>query len=294
MKIMNDIADIYALSTDQGVISAILDDLLNTFIIPIVIPFVLKMIGIVIIFFIGTKIIKLSRKIVKKILEKGDAEKGVITFLDNLVKLGLYAVLVIIILCCFGVEMTSIAAVVASAGVAVGLALQGSLSNLAGGVLILVLRPFRVDDYIVANGLEGTVTEIQLFYTKLKTGDNRVIVMPNGSLSNGNIINVSAMDKRRLDVIANIAYTADLKLAKNVLMNLLEECPYVLKDEDYDVFVSNLGASSVDLTVRLWAKKEEYWAAKCYITENIKLTLDANNIEIPYNKLDVQVQQLDK
>ena len=262
-------------------------------IVPIVLPFVLKLIGILIIFFVGTKVIKLSRKIVRKVLEKSNADKGVITFLDNLVKMGLYAILVVIILGCFGVEMTSLAAVIASAGVAVGLALQGSLSNLAGGVLILLLRPFRVDDYIVTGGLEGTVTEIQLFYTKLLTPDNRVVVMPNGALSNGNIVNVSEMDKRRLDITAGIAYTADLKLAKSVLMSLLEDCPYILKDEVYDVFVANLGASSVDLNVRFWVKKEDYWAAKSYVTENIKLKLDANHIEIPYNKLDVYVQKND-
>ncbi len=270
-----------------------MDNLLTAFIVPVVLPFVLKIIGILIIFFVGTKVIKLSRKIVKKVLEKSNADKGVITFLDNLVKMGLYAILIVVILGCFGVEMTSLAAVVASAGVAVGLALQGSLSNLAGGVLILLLRPFRVDDYIVTGGLEGTVTAIQLFYTKLLTPDNRVVVMPNGALSNGNIVNVSEMDKRRLDITAGIAYTADLRLAKSVLMNLLEDCPYVLKDEVYDVFVGNLGASSVDLNVRFWVKKEDYWTAKSYVTENIKLKLDANHIEIPYNKLDVYMQKND-
>ena len=187
--------------------------------------------------------------------------------------------------------MSSIAAVIASAGVAVGLALQGSLSNLAGGVLILLLKPFKIGDYIVAAGVEGTVSTIQMFATKLTTPDNRVIVVPNSTLSNGTITNVSAMDKRRLDITASIAYTADLKLAKNVLMSLLEGCEYVMKEEVYDVFVANLGASSVDLNVRFWVKSSDYWTAKAYITENIKVKLDANNIEIPYNKLDVQIQK---
>lgn len=266
---------------------------LNTLLSTMILPIAWEVLVILIIFFVGTKVIALARKIVNKALEKSHADKGVITFIDNLVKFGLYALLVVIILGRFGIETTSIAAAVASAGVAVGLALQGSLSNLAGGVLILILRPFNVDDYIVTGGLEGTVTEIQLFYTKLVTADNRVVVMPNGALSNGNIINVSAMDKRRLDITASISYNADLKLAKSVLMNLLEECPYVMKEEVYDVFVNNLGASSVDLNVRLWVKKEDYWTAKSYVTENIKLVLDANNIEIPYNKLDVIVQKND-
>lgn len=266
-------------------------DWLNAVLSTMLLPLVWKVIVIFIIFFVGTKLISWIRKLVHKALEKANADKGVITFLDNFLKYALYALLVIILLKEFGIEVTGLSAIVASAGVTVGLALQGSLSNLAGGVLILLLRPFRVDDYIVANGLEGTVTEIQLFYTKLKTADNRVVVMPNGSLSNGNIINVSAMDKRRLDITASIAYTADLKLAKSVLMSMLEDCPYILKDEVYDVFVGNLAASSVDLNVRFWAKKEDYWTAKSYVTEHIKLTLDANNIEIPYNKLDVYIQQ---
>ena len=258
---------------------------------PGAVELILKLVGILLIWFVGAKLIKLARKILKKVLEKGHADAGLITFLDNFAKLGLYALLVVILLGLFGFDTTSIAAAVASAGVAIGLALQGSLSNLAGGVLILLLKPFRVGDYIVAGGVEGTVTLIQMFATKLTTPDNRVIVIPNSTLSNGTIINVSAMDKRRLDITASIAYTADLKLARTVLMGLLESCEYVLKDEVYDVFVSNLGASSVDLNVRFWVKSDNYWAAKAYITENIKVKLDENSIEIPYNKLDIQIQK---
>ena len=254
-------------------------------------PLILKVIEIIIIWIVGTKVIKVARKIVKNILNKADADKGVITFLDNFVKLGLYALLIVIILNEFGVEMTSIAAVIASAGVAVCLALQGSLSSLAGGVLIILLRPFKVGDYIVSAGVEGTVSSIQMFVTKLVTPDNRVVIVPNSTLSSGTITNVSAKDKRRLDITASIAYTADLKLAKDVLKGLLEDCEYVMKDEVHDVFVSNLGASSVDLNVRFWVKSSDYWTAKAYITENIKVKLDANNIEIPYNKLDVQIQK---
>ena len=257
----------------------------------VIIPIVLNIVGILIIWFIGAKLIKFARKVLRKTLERAHADRGVITFLDNFAKFGLYALLVVIILGKFGVDMASITAAVASAGVAVGLALQGSLSNLAGGVLILILKPFDIGDYIVSSGVEGTVSSIQMFTTKLVTPDNRVIIVPNGTLSNGTITNVSAMDKRRIDITASIAYTADLKLAKSVLMNLLEGCEYVMKDEVHDVFVSNLGTSSVDLNVRFWVKSSEYWAAKSYITENIKLKLDENNIEIPYNKLDVQIQK---
>ena len=288
-----DVLSTYTYRADKVVNSGLMDWILYTML-PVVVAFALKLLGILIVWLIGAKLIKLARKIVKKMLEKGNADKGVITFLDNFVKLGLYAILVVIILGGFGVDMASIAAVVASAGVAIGLALQGSLSNLAGGVLILLLKPFVVGDYIVAAGLEGVVSEIQMFATKLITADNRVVVIPNGTLSNGTIINVTALDKRRLDIPASIAYTADLRTAKSALIRLLEDCPYILKEEGYDVFVNNLGASSVDLNVRLWVKKEDYWAAKSYVTENIKIRLDENKIEIPYNKLDINVQQIEK
>ncbi len=257
----------------------------------IIIPFVFNIIGILIVWFIGTKLIKISRKIVKGILEKSNADKGIVTFLDNFVKLGLYAFLVVIVLGMFGVETASIAAAVASAGVAVGLALQGSLSNLAGGVLILLLKPFKVGDYIVAAGLEGTVTEIQMFSSKLLTADNRMCVIPNGTLSNGTIVNVSAMDKRRIDVVVGISYSSDLKIAKIVLMDMVQNCPYLLEEEANDVFVSELAASSVNINVRIWVSSGNYWAAKSYITENIKLTLDANHIEIPFNQVEVHIDK---
>lgn len=262
-----------------------------TSIVAVVVPFVLKLVAIFVVWFVGAKLIKVVRKILKKALEKSGADLGLVTFLDNFAKLGMYALLVVIILGMFDVDMASIAAVIASAGVAVGLALQGSLSNLAGGVLIILLKPFKVGDYIVSAGVEGTVSSIQMFVTKLVTPDNRVVIVPNSTLSSGTITNVSAKDKRRLDITASIAYTADLKLAKDVLKGLLEDCEYVMKDEVHDVFVSNLGASSVDLNVRFWVKSSDYWTAKAYITENIKVKLDANNIEIPYNKLDVQIQK---
>lgn len=255
----------------------------------VILPFLLKIIGILVVWFVGAKMIKYARKLVKELLEKGHADKGVISFLDNLVKFGLYALLIVIILGMFGVEPASIVAVVASAGVAVGLALQGSLSNLAGGVLILLLKPFKVGDYIVASGLEGVVSEIQMFSTKLITADNRVCVIPNGTLSNGNIVNVTAMDKRRIDIPVGVSYSSDLKTAKAVLTTMIMNCPYTLKEETNEVFVSELADSSVVLNVRAWVKTGDFWPAKAYLTENTKLTLDANNIEIPFNQVDVHI-----
>lgn len=264
---------------------------LETLIMGVLVPFALKIIAILVIWYVGARLIKFVRKILKNALEKGHADLGIITFLDNCAKFGLYALLVFFILNMFSVNVASITAVIASAGVTIGLALQGSLSNLAGSVLILLLKPFGVGDYIIAAGVEGKVTEIQMFHTTLVTGDNRVVVVPNGTLSSSTITNVSAMDKRRIDIMVGISYESDLRLAKTCLLSLLEQSEYTLKEEVYDVFVSELGASSVNLNVRFWVNSSDYWAAKSYITENIKFTLDANNIEIPYNKLDVQIQK---
>ena len=169
---------------------------------------------------------------------------------------------------------------------AVGLALQGSLSNFAGGVLILLLKPFRVGDSIIehSGGKEGTVTEISIFYTKLLTIDNKVVMVPNGTLSNSSITNVSTMEKRRVDLVVGIAYEADIRTAKEA-----EEAR--LPEEEILVFVDELGDSSVNMGVRIWVKTEDYWSARWRLTENIKYALDSHNISIPYPQMDVQIKQ---
>ena len=176
---------------------------------------------------------------------------------------------------------------------AIGLAIQGSLSNLAGGVLILLLKPFRVGDYIVesSTGKEGTVTEIQIFYTKLLTVDNRTVILPNGSLANNSIVNITAQEKRRMDILVSISYSADLKRAKEVLLNVLREDEGVLKDMETVVYVDELAASSVNLGVRCWFKQADFWTGKWRVTENCKLALDEAGIEIPFNQLDVHLEQ---
>lgn len=243
----------------------------------------------VVFFLIGTQLIKLVRKIIKKSMKRANAETGAIQFVDSFVKTALYVLLVLTLAASFGVDAASIVALLGSAGVAIGLAVQGSLSNLAGGVLILVLKPFKVGDYIVesATGKEGTVTEIQIFYTKLLTGDNRTVVLPNGSLANNSLVNVTAQEARRMDIRVSVSYKADLRLAKSVLMQVLTEDTAVLKDRDMLVFVDELGSSAVELGVRCWFKREDFWAGKWRVTENCKLALDEAGVEIPYNQLDV-------
>ena len=260
--------------------------------IPAIMDFVIGVILSLVVFAIGTKLIKWLRKLVKKSLQRSTLDVGVQQFLDSIIKFALYALLIFSILQKYGLDTATVAAALASCGVAVGLALQGSLSNFAGGVLILVLRPFIVGDYIVANGgFEGSVKEIQMFYTKLQTPDNRIIIIPNGTLANNSITNVTEQDKRRVDLSVGIAYDADLKKAKEVVEAVLASDEGVLQGEEKVVFVDELAASSVNLGVRAWVKKENYWTVRWRVLENIKLALDENGIEIPFNQIVVHTKE---
>lgn len=259
--------------------------------VPDLFNFALQVLIAIIVYAVGAKLIKMTVKIVRKTLERRNTDIGVIQFLSAVIRYSMYFVLFMVILNLFGIATTSAVAVLGSCGVAVGLALQGSLANFAGGVLILLLKPFVVGDYIIEGANEGTVYEISIFYTKLKTVDNKVIVIPNGNLSNSSLINVSHMDNRRVDVAVGIAYEADIRTAKDILYKVAEEDPARLPGEDIVVAVDNLGASSVDMTVRIWVKSEDYWPTKWRLTENIKYALDENNISIPYQQIDVQIKK---
>lgn len=260
---------------------------------PGLIDFIIGVILALVVFFIGTQLIKWIRKLIKISMEKGNVDKGVRQFVDSLVKLALYAILIFSIGSKFGLDTTSVAAALASCGVAIGLALQGSLSNFAGGVLILILKPFVVGDYIIEDnkGREGTVKEIQLFYTKLLTVDNKTVIIPNGSLANTSLTNVTAQDKRRLDLSVGISYDADLKKAKQLIEELFQKDEDIMQSEGITVFVDSLGDSSVVIGARGWVQKEAYWTAKWRLTENIKLTLDENGIEIPFNQVVVHMEE---
>ncbi|MCI5870134.1 MAG: mechanosensitive ion channel [Dorea sp.] len=253
----------------------------------------LKVVFAIIFFLIGRYLIKWVRKVVKAAFERSSADPGVATFVDSLLKFGLYAILIFMIATKFGVDTTSVAAIIASAGVAVGLALQGSLSNFAGGVLILLLKPFVVGDYIIEDNHknEGTVKEIQLFYTKLTTIDNKTIVIPNGMLTNNSLTNVTEKNERRLDLKIGISYDSDLRKAKDVIRRLLEEEERIKKDEEILIFVDELGASSVVLGVRAWVSTDEFWNVKWKLLEEIKLAMDAEGIEIPYQQVAVHMKE---
>lgn len=241
----------------------------------------------------GMQVIKLVRRILRRSLQKGNADVGVVQFLDSFTKAALYVVLIFMIASGFGLDAASVVAILGSAGVAIGLAVQGSLSNFAGGVLILLLKPFRVDDYIKmdSDGHEGTVREIQLFYTKLATPDNHVVIIPNGALANSSILNMSTLGERRMDITVGISYDADIRQAREVIMGVLETDATVLKEKDYRVFVQELADSGVNLNVRCWALNEDYWECKWRITEQIKYALDAAGISIPYPQMDVHIDR---
>ena len=244
-----------------------------------------------VVFFIGVQVIKLVRGIVRRSLKRGNADIGVSQFLDSFIKTVLYILLLFMIASGFGLDATSVVALLGSAGVAIGLAIQGSLSNFAGGGLILLLKPFRVDDYIKVDndGHEGTVKEIQLFYTKLSTPNNHVVIIPNGTLSNSSILNMSTLTERRMDIPVGISYDADIRQAREVIMKVLEEDESVLATKDRRVFVDTLADSGVNLNVRCWADNETYWECKWRITEKIKYALDEAGIVIPYPQLDVHI-----
>lgn len=246
-----------------------------------------------IVLIIGIWLIKVIRKILKKTLSKANADIGVVQFLDSFAKTGLYIILLFIIANTFGLEAASIVAVIGSAGLAIGLALQGSLSNLAGGVLILLLKPFKVGDYIKedSNANEGTVKEITMFYTKLVTGDNKTIVIPNGTLANNSMTNFTTATFRRLDFVFGISYDSDIQKAKEILLNLMKEDADTLKDKDYVVYVNELAASSINIGARCYVSTADYWNVKWRLTEKVKEEFDKNNINIPYNQLDIHVKE---
>lgn len=270
-----------------GVIEAFLNELPSK-----ALSFGVKVLLCVLLFLIGVKIIQLVRKMMRRSMEKAGAEEGVRSFVDSFVKAALYVLLGFVLLSWFGVDTASIVALVGSAGVAIGLAIQGSLSNLAGGVLIMLLKPFKVGDFIKedTHGNMGTVTEIQIFYTKLSTIDNQVVVLPNGSLANTSLTNASGNQERRMDVQVGISYSADLKKAKEVLLSLLEENEKVLKEREVRVFVEELADSAVILNMRCYFAQEDFWEEKWRMTEEAKLALDRAGIEIAYPQLDVHVR----
>ncbi len=242
----------------------------------------LKIIAAIVIWIVGSWVIKKLLKASRKIMTKSSYEESLQKFLINLLNWSLKILLVITLLGTLGVPTTSFAAVIAAAGLAIGLALQGSLGNFAGGVLIMIFKPFKIGDLIEAQGELGTVKKIEIFTTKLTGMSNREVIIPNGALSNGNIINYTTEGTRRVDLVFGVSYDADIKKTKDILMGVLTSHPKVIETPAPTVNVLALADSSVNFAVRPWCKAEDYWTVYFEVTENTKLALDAAGIEIPY------------
>lgn len=245
-----------------------------------------------VVFIIGTQIIKGIIKLFHKAMNIRDFDPGVETFLESVIKWILYIILITIILGLFGVTTTSISAAVAGLGVTIGLALQGALSNFAGGILILLMHPFRVGDYIIehATGQEGTVERINIIYTTLKMIDGRTVQIPNGTLSSASLTNCTAMTRRMFNETVGISYDADIKKAKAIMLEIAEKQDHLITSEPIKVFVSELADSSVQVGLRFWVETEYYWQTKWDVLEEIKYRFDKENIEICFNQLDVHIK----
>lgn len=267
-------------------------ELILTFLMGTLVPLLVKAIIALLLYAVGVKLIKWLVSFTEKAMEKGHMDAGVKSFLKSALKIVLYVILGFILVSYFGIATSGLAALFASAGVTIGLALQGSLSNFAGGVLILVLKPFEIGDYIAACGVEGTVTSIEILCTKLRTGDNKVVIVPNGTLANSNITNASREEFRRVDFVFGVSYESDVKLVKKLLQEAAAH-ELVLKDEEHPVkiFINEFAASSIDFGFRVWCKNSDYWTVKWELMEQVKEAFDANGIEIPFNQLDVNMKK---
>lgn len=250
-----------------------------------------KIIISLLILFISFKIINVIARKIEKSGEKKNADKTIMKTLAYILRLGLKILVAICIIGFLGIDTSGLTALVASLGVCVGLAVNGALSNLAGGVMIILTRPFRVDDYIEAQGEAGTVEEIRITNTKIVTPDNKVIYIPNGALSSGTIINYSEMDLRRVDFDFTIGYTSDFEKAKAIILEICAKHELILKDPEPFVRMTAHGESSITVTTRVWAKSADYWTVKFDLLEAVKREFDANGIEIPFNQLDVHVKK---
>ena len=240
-------------------------------------------------FLIGSRIISFIRKLTGNALKRANASKEAKQFLDSSLKVGLYAFLIFQIAVKLGIDATTIATVIGSATVTIGLAFQGSLKNCIGGILIMLLHPFRVGDYIIEDNHknEGTVSEITIFYTKLATIDNKIIRLPNGALADTSITNVTNEDNRRVELKVGISYQSDIRKAKSVITSLIEANEKILKDKEYSIFVDDLGDSSVVLGMRFWTRTEDFWPVRWAMLEEIRYAFDENGIGIPFPQMEL-------
>lgn len=275
---------------DTGTYSTFLEHLLQT-LKTVGATSIFKILLAVVILIIGSKLIKIIIRLLNKSHSYAKLDESVRSFLNSFIRVVLYAVLYITAATALGVPETSLVTALASCGLAVGLALQGSLSNFAGGLMILIFKPFVIGDYIVSGSFEGTVKEINVLYTVIVTIDNRTVTIPNGSISNAPVVDVTGQATRRLDISVGISYNADIDKALSVLSALAANNKDILQTPAPQAVVDNLGESSVDLILRFWVNTENYWPVRYQMLKDVKQALDKNGIEIPFPQLDVHVSK---
>ncbi len=250
----------------------------------------IRLIIALVILFISFKIINVIGKKIEKSYEKGKLDKTIAKVLSYIFKLGMKIVVAICLVGYVGIDTSGLAALVTSFGVCIGLAVNGAVSNLAGGVVIILTRPFKVDDFIEAQGYSGTVEDIHVTCTRVRTGDNKIVYIPNGALSSGTIVNYSEKETRRVDFTFSISYSDDFEKAKKIITDICSAHELVLKDEPIFVRVSEHGASSINIVTRVWVKSADYWTVNFDILESVKKAFDKEGIEIPFNQIDVHVK----
>lgn len=258
--------------------------------------FLVRIVVALFLYMVFRQLIKWIRGVIKKSLVKASVDAAKIRAIDGIVRVVLYILLFVCLAGYLGIQATSLLAVLGSLGLTAGLAFQGALSNFAGGILIITAKPFKIDDYIYvpAKNLEGTVKDISIIYTKIITNDQKTIVLPNGELANQNIVNASAMAKRRMELTIGISYNADIDKAKKVLKDAIKKDKAIIKDTEIEVYVQELAESTVKLLVRCWVPSADFLLTKFRLTETIKKSFDANGIGFPYPQLDVHVEKVKK
>lgn len=251
----------------------------------------MKLAGALLTLLIGLWVISVICKAIRKTMEKKNTDASLRGFVNSFLGIALKAVLIVVCVSMLGVEMTSVVAIFGAAGLAIGMALSGTLQNFAGGVMILLFKPFKVGEYIEAQGFQGSVKEIQIFITILNTPDNKIILLPNGALSNGSIVNYSRLERRRVDFTFSIAYGQEYAQARKVLEDLMKADKRIIQDEANQIVLGSLASSSVNITMRVWAKGADYWDIYFDMNEKVYAAFAANNITIPFPQMDVHVKQ---
>jgi small conductance mechanosensitive channel len=280
---MNDLTDLKDIPLEASEISKLID--------AYIIPWGINIILAIVIFIVGKFVVNIITNVARKLMGKAKVDTILVNFIGSIIKSILLLFVVVAALDQLGVDTTSLIALIGAAGLAIGLALQGSLQNLASGVMLIIFRPFKDGDFIEAGGAAGIVEEIGIFTTKMRSGDNKEIIMPNGELFSGMITNYSKRETRRIDMVFGIGYDDDIRKAKGIITGIIEADERILKDPAPLVAVGELGDNSVNFNVRPWVSTSDYWGVFYDLNEKIKLAFDENGISIPYPQMDVHLDK---